>query len=67
MLIYEVVFKNLNGTHCNELFSDKEKATDYAAHMARNYNQTVVYEYTEKDGRFCVTRTILDLGDDVDI
>ena len=67
MLIYEVLFKNLNGMQAHELFSDKEKATDYAAQMARNYDETIVYEYIEKDGKFFVTKSIMHLGDDVDI
>lgn len=67
MLIYEVIFKNLNGMHINELFSDKEKATDYAAQMARYYDETIVYEYVEKDNKFFVTKTLYHWGEDVDV
>ena len=66
MIIYEVVFKLLNGMHYNELYSDKEKAINRCARMSRNYDESLVVEYIEKDGVFKETERIMHIGEDLD-
>ncbi len=62
MLIYEVV-NIINGYKITDLYFDRNQAIDEASrHALKDYDETIVYEYVEKDGKFYVTRSIMHIG-----
>ena len=61
MKIYELIF-SVNGNKFNTLFTDSNQALDEVSKHARDYDETIVYEYVEKDGRFYVTKTLIHIG-----